>query len=61
MLEVSLFCLVEHLAFRATIPLAPYGRLTAFAREFGKRASAGSTAYGFDVPPGGRGQGDGGR
>lgn len=61
MLEVSLFCLVEHLAFRATIPLAPYGRLTAFAREFGKRASAGNTAYGFDAPPGGRGQGDGGR
>lgn len=50
-LEVSLFCLVEHLVFRATIPLAPYGRLTAFAREFGKRASAGNTAYRFDAPP----------
>ncbi len=60
-LEVSLFCIVEHLAFRATIPLAPYGRLTAFARAFGKRASAGNTAYRFDVPPGGRDQGDGGR
>lgn len=60
MLEASLFCLIEHLAFRPTIPLAPYGRLTAFAREFGKRASAGNTAYRFDVPPGGRGQGDGG-
>lgn len=60
-LEVSLFCLVEHLAFRETIPLAPYGRLTAFAREFGKRASAGNTAYRFDVPPDGRDQEDGGR
>jgi glutathione S-transferase len=61
MLEASLFCLVEHLAFRPTIPLAPYGRLTAFAREFGQRASAGNTAYRFDLPPGGRDQGDGGR
>lgn len=52
-LEVSLFCLVEHLAFRATVPLAPYGHLTAFAREFGQRASARSTAYRFDVPPDG--------
>jgi hypothetical protein len=40
MLEVSLFCLIEHLAFRATIPVALHGHLTAFAREFGKRASA---------------------
>jgi hypothetical protein len=61
MLEASLFCLIEHLAFRQTIPLAPYGRLAAFAREFGKRASAENTAYRFDVPPGGPGQGDGGR
>ena len=61
MLEASLFCLIEHLAFRPTILLTPYGRLMAFARAFGKRASAGNTAYRFDVPPGGRGQGDGGR
>lgn len=52
-LEVSLFCLLEHLAFRATVSLAPYGHLTAFAREFGKRASARNTAYLFDVPPDG--------
>lgn len=51
-LEVSLFCLVEHLAFRATVPLAPYAHLAAFAREFGKRDAARSTAYQFDVPPG---------
>ncbi|RCS28793.1 glutathione S-transferase [Rhodanobacter denitrificans] len=53
MLEASLFCLVEHLAFRVTVPLAPYRHLAAFAREFGKRASARSTAYLFDVPPDG--------
>ncbi|KZC16225.1 hypothetical protein RHOFW510R12_09435 [Rhodanobacter sp. FW510-R12] len=52
LLEVALFCLVEHLAFRATVPLAPYGHLVAFAREFGRRDSARSTAYLFDVPPG---------
>jgi len=53
MLEISLFCLVEHLAFRTTVPLAPYARLTGFAGEFGRRASARDTAYRFDVSPGG--------
>ncbi len=53
LLEASLFCLVEHLAFRVTVPLAPYRHLAAFAREFGKRASARNTAYRFDVPPDG--------
>lgn len=53
MLEASLFCLVEHLAFRVTVPLAPYRHLAAFAREFGERASARNTAYRFDVPPDG--------
>ncbi|MDW2982325.1 MAG: glutathione S-transferase family protein [Rhodanobacter sp.] len=52
-LEVSLFCLLEHLAFRVTVPLAPYAHLAAFAHEFGQRASAQSTTYRFDVPPGG--------
>lgn len=52
-LEVSLFCLIEHLAFRVTVPLAPYAHLAAFAHEFGQRASAQSTTYRFDVPPGG--------
>lgn len=52
MLEASLFCLVEHLAFRATISLVPYERLTAFAHAFGKRDSAQQTPYLFDTPPG---------
>jgi len=50
MLEVSLFCLLEHLAFRTTVPLAPYVRLGDFARVFGQRASARSTTYRFDTP-----------
>jgi glutathione S-transferase len=53
MLEASLFCLIEHLAFRATIPLVPYGQLTAFARVFGERASAQHTPYVFDTRVGG--------
>ncbi|WP_158882394.1 glutathione S-transferase N-terminal domain-containing protein [Rhodanobacter sp. L36] len=49
-LEASLFCLVEHLAFRATINLEPYGRLNAFTRKFDMRASAQATPYRFDTP-----------
>lgn len=52
MLELSLFCLLEHLAFRTTVPLAPYARLGGFARAFGQRASARSTVYRFDAPAG---------
>jgi hypothetical protein len=43
--EVMLLCLVEHLAFRPTLPLAPYPRLTAFAAAFGARSSAQHTVY----------------
>jgi glutathione S-transferase len=46
--EVSLFCLIEHLAFRPTAPLAPYGKLTAFTAKFGQREAARRTAYRFD-------------
>jgi glutathione S-transferase len=49
--EVTLFCLLEHLAFRETLPLAPYPALVAFAREFGRRPSAQLTAYRFDPRP----------
>lgn len=47
--EASLFCLVEHLQFRATVPVDGYPALVSFAREFGKRASAQRTPYEFDV------------
>jgi len=53
MLEASLFCLIEHVEFRATVSLSPYGRLTAFALAFGQRDSAQQTPYEFDLPPAG--------
>lgn len=49
--EVSLFCLVEHLGFRRTVPLEPYPRLRAFAASFAARPSARATTYRNDVPP----------
>jgi glutathione S-transferase len=50
MLEVSLYCLIEHLAFRATMALDSYGHLNAFVHAFGVRASAQATPYRFDTP-----------
>jgi glutathione S-transferase len=49
--EASLFCLVEHLAFRQTISAEPYSQLTSFARDFARRSSAQNTAYRMDPPP----------
>jgi len=49
--EVSLFCLIEHLAFRATLTVEPYASLVGFVVEFAKRPSAQRTAYRFDAPP----------
>lgn len=49
--EVALFCTVEHLTFRASLPAAPYPALLAFARRFAERPAAQATAYKFDVPP----------
>jgi glutathione S-transferase len=53
LLEVSLFCLVEHLMFRPTLPLAPYPALLAFREAFGARPSALQTQYQFDAPASG--------
>ena len=47
--EVSLFCLVEHVTFRETLPVDPYPALVAFAREYGQRPSSKATAYRYDV------------
>lgn len=47
--EVELFCLVEHLVFRQSLPVAPYPGLVAFASAWGQRASARATAYRFDA------------
>ena len=43
--EVMLFCLVEHLRFRPTVPLVSCPRLEAFVADFGARPSALHTAY----------------
>ena len=51
LLEVALFCLVEHLSFRSTLPLEPYPALVRFTEEFGRRPSAAQTRYRFDPPP----------
>ncbi len=49
--EVTLFCLVEHVGFRKTVPVEPYPGLLRFARDFGARSSARLTEYSFDAPP----------
>jgi glutathione S-transferase len=50
-LEVSLFCLVEHLPFREVLSVEPFPALRAFAERFAARSSARETAYRFDFPP----------
>ncbi len=49
--EVALFCTIEHLRLRESIPLLPYPALRAFAERYGARASAARTPYQFDAPP----------
>lgn len=49
--EVTLFCLVEHVATRGTMPMDPYPALLRFADEFRRRPSAQRTTYRFDTPP----------
>lgn len=47
-LEVTLFCLVSHLAFRGVVPTEPYPRLRGFCERFAARPSAAATTYRFD-------------
>jgi len=49
--EASLFCLIDHLHFRKTLPVESYAALEKFAREFANRPSARNTPYQFDTPP----------
>lgn len=51
LLEVTLFCLVEHVAFRHTLPLEPHPGLVRFASSFAKRPAAVQTLYRYDPPP----------
>lgn len=46
--EVSLYCLVEHLVFRPTLPVDSFGALIGFSKTFGERPSARRTFYRFD-------------
>lgn len=48
--EVSLFCLLEHLAFRATVSSDGYSRLSRFATAYGLRPAAKATSYRYDDP-----------
>jgi glutathione S-transferase len=51
LLDLMLFCLLEHLPFRNPVDLSGMPRLTAFVASFGARASAQATPYRFDAPP----------
>jgi len=48
--EVTLFCLLDHIAFRGTMSLEPYPALTRFAQQFASHLSAQRTPYRFDSP-----------
>lgn len=49
--EVTLFCLLEHLAFRPTVALDDLPRLRAFAAAYATRPSAIATRFAFDPQP----------
>jgi len=48
-LEVTLFCLVEHIAFRPTVQLSAFPMLRSFAAAFASRESAQRTVFRLDV------------
>lgn len=48
-LEVTLFCLVTHLEFRALLPCGDYTRLQQFCARFAERESARATPFRFDA------------
>lgn len=49
--EVSLHCLIDHLAFRPTLAVDSYPSLVSFSKEFAMRPSAQRTVYRFDKAP----------
>lgn len=49
--EVTLFCMIEHLHFRKTLPVDQHAALARFAGKFATRPSAQRTPYEFDTPP----------
>jgi glutathione S-transferase len=48
-LEVTLFCLIEHLEFRSIVALDSYPHLLRFCRDFAQRPSAQATPFRFDA------------
>lgn len=48
-LEVTLFCLTRHLAFREVLSMTEFSRLEAFCKAFEQRTSAGRTPFVFDT------------
>ena len=51
LLEVTLYCLVEHLAFRETVSLWPYQALQRFAQSRSRWPAALCTPYFMDPRP----------
>jgi glutathione S-transferase len=49
--EVSLFCLIDHLAWRKTTSIDRFVKLAEFTRAYGARPAMQRTPYAFDVPP----------
>lgn len=49
-LEVSVFCLIEHLEFREVLSLDAYPALRAFGQRFARKSSARATEFKFDFP-----------
>jgi glutathione S-transferase len=49
--EVTLYCLIDHLKLRPTVPLEPYAQLGRFREDYGMRESVQQTPYFFDQPP----------
>jgi glutathione S-transferase len=49
--EVSLFCLIEHLAWRETMSMDRFPRLAEFAAVYGDRPACQRTPYAFDLAP----------
>ena len=48
LVDIELFCLVEHMTFRETLSPAPYPALVELARVFAERESAKQTVFRFD-------------
>jgi glutathione S-transferase len=49
--ETTLFCLIEHLHFRETLPVEQHSALTKFAATFAMRPAAQRTPYAIDHRP----------